>query len=38
MTTITSATFILTVRDLDVAREFYIEKLGFAEDMAVDGW
>jgi catechol 2,3-dioxygenase-like lactoylglutathione lyase family enzyme len=38
MTTITSATFVLAVRDLDVAREFYIEKLGFIEEMAVDGW
>ena len=38
MSTITSGTFVLAVRDLDVARNFYVEKLGFIEDLAVDGW
>jgi catechol 2,3-dioxygenase-like lactoylglutathione lyase family enzyme len=38
MSTITSGTFVLAVRDLLVARTFYVEKLGFVEDMAVEGW
>lgn len=35
---ITAATFVLAVRDLAAARTFYIEKLGFEEHLAVDGW
>lgn len=38
MSTIASCTFVLAVRDLHVARTFYVEKLGFIEDMAVAGW
>lgn len=33
-----SATFVLAVRDLAASRRFYVEQLGFAEDLAVDGW
>ncbi len=38
MPAITDATFVLAVTDLDASRRFYIDSLGFAEDLAVDGW
>jgi catechol 2,3-dioxygenase-like lactoylglutathione lyase family enzyme len=38
MSDILASTFVLAVNDLDVSRAFYIKKLGFTEDMAVDGW
>jgi catechol 2,3-dioxygenase-like lactoylglutathione lyase family enzyme len=38
MADITSCTFVLAVRDLDLSTRFYIDKLGFAEDFSVDGW
>ena len=38
MSEVLAATFVLAVRDLDVARRFYIEKLGFVEYLSVDGW
>ncbi|MCZ8257945.1 MAG: VOC family protein [Polaromonas sp.] len=38
MTQINSTTFVLAVRDLEISKAFYIEKLGFDEDFSVDGW
>jgi catechol 2,3-dioxygenase-like lactoylglutathione lyase family enzyme len=38
MPDITAATFVLAVNDLDASRRFYIDKLGFTEDLRVDGW
>ena len=38
MTEITASTHVLAVNDLDSSRQFYCEKLGFKEDLAVDGW
>ena len=38
MTKITSATFVLAARDLDVSKAFYIDTLGFEEDFSIDGW
>lgn len=38
MADITASTFVLAVKDLDVSRKFYCEKLGFAEDFSVAGW
>ena len=38
MSEILTATFVLAVNDLEVSRQFYMEKLGFAEDLSVDGW
>lgn len=35
---ITGATFVLAVPDLAASRSFFIEKLGFVEDLAVPGW
>jgi catechol 2,3-dioxygenase-like lactoylglutathione lyase family enzyme len=35
---ILGSTFVLAVNDLDVSRKFYIDKLGFVEDLSVDGW
>jgi catechol 2,3-dioxygenase-like lactoylglutathione lyase family enzyme len=35
---ITSATFVLSVNNLEDSRTYYIEKLGFTEDLSVDGW
>jgi catechol 2,3-dioxygenase-like lactoylglutathione lyase family enzyme len=35
---ITRSTFVLAVTDLSASRAFYIEKLGFTEDLQVDGW
>ena len=35
---ILSATFVLAVNDLEVSKQFYMEKLGFAEELSVDGW
>jgi catechol 2,3-dioxygenase-like lactoylglutathione lyase family enzyme len=35
---IVSTTFVLAVNDLDASREFYTSKLGFHEEMHVDGW
>jgi catechol 2,3-dioxygenase-like lactoylglutathione lyase family enzyme len=29
---------VLAVNDLAVSKRFYVEKLGFAEDLSVDGW
>ena len=38
MAKITSSTHVLAVNDLDSLRQFYCEKFGFREDLAVDGW
>ena len=38
MPEITSSTFVLAVNDLTVSKQFYMEKLGFAEDFSVEGW
>ncbi len=38
MPEILTSTFVLAVNDLASSRRFYIEKLGFTEDLAVDGW
>lgn len=33
-----SSTFVLAVNDLDASSGFYQKKLGFSEDLRVDGW
>lgn len=38
MPEILASTFVLAVQDLPASRRFYREKLGFVEDLAVDGW
>jgi catechol 2,3-dioxygenase-like lactoylglutathione lyase family enzyme len=38
MSEVVGSTFVLAVRDLEASRRFYVEKLGFAEDLLVDGW
>lgn len=38
MPEILSSTFVLAVNDLAISKRFYVEKLGFAEDLNVDGW
>lgn len=38
MPEILSSTFVLAVNDLTAAKKFYVEKLGFAVDLEVDGW
>ena len=38
MSEILTSTFVLAVKDLAASKRFYLEKLGFAEDLCVDGW
>lgn len=38
MSDILAATYVLAVQDLAASRLFYLEKLGFSEDLHVDGW
>ena len=38
MSDILASTFVLAVNDLELSKKFYMEKLGFAENMSVDGW
>ena len=38
MPDILTSTFVLAVRDLEASKRFYVEKLGFEEDLSVDGW
>jgi predicted enzyme related to lactoylglutathione lyase len=38
MAEIIESTFVLAVNDLAVSKKFYIDKLGFNEDLSVDGW
>lgn len=35
---VVASTFVLSVTDLEASRKFYCEKLGFAEDLRVEGW
>jgi catechol 2,3-dioxygenase-like lactoylglutathione lyase family enzyme len=35
---ILASTFVLAVCNLEVSKKFYVEKLGFTEEMSVDGW
>jgi hypothetical protein len=35
---IVASTFVLAVRDLDATRTFFCQKLGFVEDLRVEGW
>ncbi|MBS0264244.1 MAG: VOC family protein [Planctomycetes bacterium] len=38
MPDIVGSTFVLAVCDLRAATRFYVEKLGFTEDLHVEGW
>jgi catechol 2,3-dioxygenase-like lactoylglutathione lyase family enzyme len=38
MTEILATTFVLAVTDLTASTNFYVDKLGFTEDLRVDGW
>ena len=38
MSEILSTTFVLAVNDLEASKKFYMEKLGFTENMCVEGW
>ena len=38
MTKVLSQRHVLAVRDLAATRRYYMEVLGFAEDMEVEGW
>ncbi len=38
MAEITASTFVLAVNDLESSRRYYEEKLGFVEDLSVEGW
>jgi catechol 2,3-dioxygenase-like lactoylglutathione lyase family enzyme len=38
MAEILTSTFVLAVNDLESSKRFYLEKLGFVEDLCVDGW
>ncbi len=38
MPDIIASTFVLAVNDLESSKRFYVDKLGFAEDLCVDGW
>lgn len=38
MSEILASTFVLAVNDLAASKRFYMEKLGFSEDLSVDGW
>lgn len=38
MPDILASTFVLAVNDLEASRLYYIDKLGFVEDLSVDGW
>jgi catechol 2,3-dioxygenase-like lactoylglutathione lyase family enzyme len=33
-----ASTFVLAVNDLEASRDYYCRKLGFSEDLSVDGW
>jgi catechol 2,3-dioxygenase-like lactoylglutathione lyase family enzyme len=35
---IVASTFVLAVQDLNVSRTFFCQKLGFVEDLRVEGW
>ena len=38
MPEILSSTYVLAVNDPATSRRFYVEKLGFVEELNVDGW
>lgn len=38
MSEIVSSTFVLAVVDVEASKRFYIDKLGFVEDLVADGW
>ena len=38
MVEILASTFVLAVNDVEASRAFYCQKLGFVEDLRVDGW
>ena len=38
MAKITASTYVLAVNDLNSSKRFYCERLGFREDLAVEGW
>ena len=38
MSEVLKATFVLAVHNLEASRGFYVDKLGFVEDLNVDGW
>jgi len=38
MPEIVASTFVLAVQDLDASRTFFCQKLGFVEDVRVEGW
>jgi len=38
MSDILASTFVLAVNNLAASKTFYIEKLGFTEDLSVEGW
>lgn len=38
MPEVVASTHVLAVRDVDASTRFFVERLGFAEDMRVDGW
>jgi catechol 2,3-dioxygenase-like lactoylglutathione lyase family enzyme len=38
MPEITTSTFVLAVTDLERSRAFYRDKLGFVEELRVEGW
>lgn len=38
MADIRASTFVLAVNDLAASKRFYLTKLGFTEDLSVDGW
>ena len=35
---VTDATFVLAVNDLERSVRFYVDRLGFTEDLQVEGW
>jgi len=38
MSDILASTFVLAVNDLASSKKFYVEKLGFVEELNVEGW
>ncbi len=38
MSEIIKSTFVLAVNNLEASKSFYIDRLGFTEDLRVDGW
>lgn len=38
MPEILESTFVLAVNDLAASKRFYVDKLGFTENLSVDGW